>query len=63
MSITPEPEALLAPEDVAVLFGVEVSTVHIWARTGRLPCTQTPTRRKRRFLRSDVVARLREATS
>lgn len=48
----------LTTEQVAGLFGVDVHTVSEWVRTGRLPCTQTPTRRNRRFLRSQVQALL-----
>jgi len=36
------PDQLLAPSEVAALFGVEPKTVARWSRAGKLVCIYTP---------------------
>lgn len=49
----PERDTLLAPGEVAALFGVDAKTVSRWAKTGRLTCIRT-LGGHRRFSRSEV---------
>jgi excisionase family DNA binding protein len=48
-----EPEELLTPSEVAVMFGVNAKTVTGWARAGRIPCIKT-LGGHRRFRASDI---------
>lgn len=47
------PEPLLAPGEVAAMFGVDAKTVSRWERTGRLTCVRT-LGGHRRFPRAQV---------
>ncbi len=47
------PERLLAPGEVAYVFGVTPKTVVRWSNAGRLPCTRTEGGH-RRYRESDV---------
>lgn len=48
-----ERDTLLAPGEVAALFGVDAKTVSRWAKTGRLTCIRT-LGGHRRFSKSEV---------
>lgn len=41
------PDQLLTPDEVALIFRVHVQTVSRWARTGVLECVRTPSGRPR----------------
>lgn len=55
VAVPTDPEALLTPGEVAVLFRVDPKTVTRWAAAGRLPSIRTPGGH-RRFRWGDVEA-------
>ena len=59
--MTPEPEQLLTPREVAVLFRVSPETVTRWAKRGVIPAAaiiRTPGGGHRRF-RADAIEAIR----
>lgn len=59
---TPEPEALMTPAEVAVLFRVDPKTVTRWAQAGRLSSIRT-LGGHRRYRESEVKVLLEETTT
>lgn len=55
--MTPRPEPLMTPGEVAALFRVDPKTVARWSAAGKLPCIRT-LGGHRRFRKSDVKALL-----
>ncbi len=62
MTYTPDPNALLTPQEVANLFKVNAKTVTRWARAGKLPAVFT-LGGHRRFRVSDVVEAMKESSA
>lgn len=50
-----EPEPLLTPGEVAILFRVDAKTVTRWAKLGRVSCIRTPGGH-RRFREAEIRA-------
>lgn len=58
-----QPDTFLTPEEVATRLGVNVQTVRVWIRSGKLPASRLAGRRVLRIRESDIEAVLEPVDS